>query len=113
MQKQQQKQQQQQKQIEKPQTDRITECLVLLQKLAELGVTSENPSVRVLKKRMAQYWREGLKEEGSIPLVGSNRSMMYTFPKWSHQFVDVTLRVNKLTPTYPPDLVAEIEGLEQ
>ena len=97
---------------EKPQADRVRECLVILKKLTEeVGVPADNPSIVVLKRRMGDYWRTGDLCEDSLPLVGSNRSIVYRFPRWSHQFVEVTLRVNKVgvqESAYPPDLLAEI-----
>ena len=95
--------------IEKPQSDRIKECITILKKLTdEVGIPPENPSICVLKKRMGQYWRDGKGYEDSLPLVSSNRSIIYKLPKWSHQFVEVTLRVNKGSPVYPPDLEEEL-----
>ena len=97
--------------IVKSQTDRVTECLVILDKLKEeVKVPMDNPSIIVLKKRMAHYWREGKMEEDILPLYGFNRNIKYKFPRWSHQFVEMTLRVNKTRgiPDYPADLLEEI-----
>ena len=95
--------------IEKPMADRITECMAILKKLVEeVGVDAQNPSIRVLKKRMAQYWRDGKLQEDKLPLWGYDRSILYKFPRWSHQIVEVTLRVNVRDPQLPPDLEEEL-----
>jgi len=98
--------------VEKTQTERITECMTILKKLTdEVGIDAQNPSIRVLKKRMAVYWRDGKLQEDKLPLYGYDRSIIYKFPKWSHQIVEVTLRVNTTRhPPLPSDLVAELEG---
>ena len=97
---------------EKPQADRISECVAILRKITdELQIPSENPSIRLLKKRMATYWRSGDLMEDRIPLVNSNRYILYRFPRWSHQIVEITLRVGRITHSrLPSDLAAEAEG---
>lgn len=95
---------------EKDQSDRITECLNVLAKLEdELKVPKDNPSIRLLRKRMATYWKEGKTQEERIPLVNSNRNIVYKFPRWAHQEVEVLLRVSPITFTeLPPALAAEL-----
>ena len=99
--------------VEKSQADRISECMTILRKLTgEIGVDAKNPSVRVLKKRMSVYWRDGKVQEDTLPLFGYNRSIVYKLPKWANQDVEVTLRINNIRPLrerMPPDLIAEIE----
>lgn len=83
---------------EKPQTDRVRECLAILSKIInDLEIPPDNPSIVLLKKRMGTYWRDGRLQEDKIPLVGSNRYIMYRFPRWSHQIVEITLRVAPIT----------------
>ena len=96
--------------VEKTQAERITECMTILKKLTnDVGIPAANPSVVVLKKRMAQYWRDGKLYEDKLPLVMYDRIIMYKFPRWADQQVEVTLRVTKnKNPTYPPDLEEEI-----
>jgi len=96
--------------IEKTQVERITECMTIIKKLInEVGIPALNPSVVVLKKRMAQYWRDGQLYEGSLPLVCYDRIIIYRLPRWSDQKVEVTLRVSKdKNPVYPADLEEEI-----
>lgn len=98
--------------IEKPVADRIKECITILKKITdELHISEENPTIRVFKKRMAQYWRDGKLQNEKIPLIGYNRIILYTFPKWSHQQVEVTLRVHNVQhPSLPPDLEEELKG---
>lgn len=98
--------------IEKPVADRIKECITILKKITdELHISEENPSIRVFKKRMAQYWRDGKLQDEKIPLIGYNRIILYKFPKWSHQQVEVTLRVHNVQhPSLPPDLEEELKG---
>ena len=95
---------------EKPQGKRITECLNVLAKLEdELKIPKENPSIALLRKRMGTYWRDGKTQEGRIPLVNSNRNIVYKFPRWAHQEIEVLLRVSPLTFTeLPADLAAEL-----
>jgi len=95
---------------EKTQAERITECMTIYKKLTnEVGIPAANPSVIVLKKRMAQYWRDGKLYEGSLPLVCYDRIIIYRFPRWADQKVEVTLRVTKNeNPVYPADLEEEI-----
>lgn len=95
----------------KPQEKRISECLAILKRLTdEVGIPASNPTIRTLKKRMSVYWRDGKLQDDSLPLFGYNRSVMYKLPKWAHQEVEVTLRINNFTVRkYPEDLQAEIE----
>lgn len=95
---------------EKPQADRISECINILRQLTnDMEIPATNPSVVLLKKRMAKYWRDGVSQEERIPLVGSNRYILYKLPRWSHQFVDITLRAGPIThQALPSSLAAEI-----
>jgi hypothetical protein len=95
----------------KPQEKRISECLAILKRLTdEVGIPASNPTIRTLKKRMSVYWRDGKLQEDSLPLFGYNRSVMFKLPKWEHQEVEVTLRINNFTVRkHPEDLQAEIE----
>ena len=99
---------------EKDQSNRITECLKVLTKLeGELKIPKSNPSIQLLRKRMATYWKEGKTQEERIPLVNSNRHIIYKFPRWAHQEVEVTLRVNKIrNPAIPADLEEELSRPE-
>jgi hypothetical protein len=100
---------------EKPQSDRIIECCSLIKQLEDVGVPKDNTSLTVLKQRMAVYWRDGKPAEDTLPLVGSDRTIYYKFPKWSHQYVEVTLRKRKCSaePVYPADLIAELNKGEK
>ena len=95
----------------KPQEKRISECLAILKRLTdEVGIPASNPTIRTLKKRMSVYWRDGKLQEDSLPLFGYNRSVIFKLPKWEHQEVEVTLRINNFTVRkHPEDLQAEIE----
>ena len=96
--------------VPKPQADKIRECLTILKKLTEeVGIPATNPSIQLFKKRMADYWRTELTMEDRIPLVGSNRYILYKFPRWAHQDVEVVLRVGRITHSQlPPELQAEV-----
>lgn len=96
--------------IEKPQTDRVHECITILRKITDdLEIPTTNPSIVLLKKRMGTYWRDGALQEDRIPLVGSNRHILYRFPRWAHQIVEITLRAGPIThQALPSDLAAEI-----
>ena len=96
--------------IEKPQTERVQECITILRKITDdLEISVTNPSIRLLKKRMGTYWRDGLLQEDKIPLVGSNRYILYRLPRWEHQIVEITLRAGPITHSaLPSDLAAEI-----
>jgi hypothetical protein len=97
--------------IPKPQSKRVSECIAILTKLTdELKIPAENPSVRLLMKRMTTYWTDGKTQEDRIPLVGSNRYIMYRFPRWAHQNVDAILRVGAISHfQLPSNLQAELE----
>ena len=92
--------------VEKPVADRIRECVAILKKLTdELGIDPQNPSIQVLKKRMGEYWRNGKLAEEVLPLFGYDRSILYKFPRWSNQSVQMMLKVNKVAhPRLPADL---------
>jgi len=96
---------------EKPQADRVKECITILKKITEdVGIDGDNPSLIVLKKRMGQYWRDGKLQEDSIPLWGYDRIIVYRFPKWAHQDVEVTLRQSSIRhPPLPLDLQEVLE----
>ena len=97
---------------EKPQADRVKECITILKKLTDdVGIDPTNPSIIVLKRRMGQYWRDGKTQEDTLPLFGYDRIILYKLPKWSHQDVELTLRVSSIrNPPLPPDLLEELEG---
>jgi hypothetical protein len=81
--------------IPKPAGDRSKECVVILNKLIrEVEISSHNPSVQLLAKRMADYASAADPRcmDGRIPLVGSDRYIIYVFPRWAHQIVEVVLR---------------------
>ena len=96
--------------IEKPQSDRVHECITILRKITDdLEIPATNPSIQLLKKRMGTYWRDGALQEDRIPLVGSNRYILYRFPRWAHQIVEITLRAGPINhQALPSDLAAEI-----
>lgn len=96
--------------IEKPQSERIHECVTILRKMTdELEIPATNASIVLLKKRMGTYWRDGNLQEDRIPLVGSNRYILYRLPRWAHQIVEITLRAGPIThQALPSDLAAEI-----
>lgn len=97
---------------EKNQADRITECMTILRKLTDdVRIPATNPSIRVLKKRMAKYWRDGLLQEDKLPLYGYNRIIVYRLPRWADQIVEVTLKISKVThPRLPSDLEEELRA---
>ena len=96
--------------VPKPEADRAKECLNVLSKIVdELKIPSDNPSVELLNKRMLAYVNDGKTQEERIPLVGSNRYILYRFPRWAHQQVEVVLRVGRVTHSQlPTDLMAEL-----
>jgi hypothetical protein len=100
--------------VQKSQEERVSECLAVLKKLVdELGISAENPSIKLFKKRMSDYWRDGKFQNERIPLVGTNRYIMYEFPKWAHKKVEAMLHVAHVRLSFkelPSDLAAEIEA---
>jgi hypothetical protein len=97
----------------KPQHKRIEESIRILRKLTEeLNISPTNPSVRLLKLRMARYWREGAYDADRIPLEGYDRIIVYRLPKWDHQEVEVILKHSPLrrAQQLPSDLLAEVEA---
>lgn len=113
--------------IPKPAGDRSRECVVILHKLIrEVELPSHNPSIQLLAKRMADYAStpEVRCMEDRIPLVGSDRYILYRFPRWSHQIVEVVLRKgmvlhNGLSDSLMDEVIAgeqamkQLEALEQ
>jgi hypothetical protein len=94
----------------KEKNDRISECLAILKKIInELQIDRNNPSILLLKKRMLTYWEDGKLQEDRIPLLGSNRYILYRFPQWSHQIVEITLRAGRIHhERLSPELLAEL-----
>ena len=90
---------------------RLRECNVILGKLVEqIKVPESNPSVIILKKRMARWVQKGGLQEDRIPLFNSDRVILYRLPRWSHQQAELTLRKSLLTyHQLPADLLAELE----
>lgn len=96
----------------KEQKDRVSECLAILTKITEsLQISNTNPSIQLLKKRMVKYWHDGKLQEDRIPLVGTNRYILYKFPQWSHQIVEITLRAGRIDHSaLPEELLAELSA---
>lgn len=90
---------------------RFAECNAVLVKLIEeLKIPDRNDSIRLLNSRMTKYIDTGKYAEDRIPLVNSNHYIMYRFPKWAHQQVEVVLRAGPLTHyQLPSNLVAELD----
>lgn len=102
----------------KPTKDRIVECVSLMKQLNEkYGIPLENPSIKLLNKRMVDYYKFYDDEvsidnpiEGSIPLVSSNRTLFYRFPLRSDKFVEIWLKVDSGERQYPEDLKALMDA---
>ena len=96
---------------EKTPQARLHECNVILGKLVEqVKVPESNPSVILLKKRMARWVQDGRLQEDRIPLFNSDRYIVYRLPKWAHQQAEVTLRKGLIIHhQLPSDLLAELE----
>ena len=96
----------------KSQTDRIQECVLLLAQLRadpHIRISDQNPSLMLLKRRMATYWRDGRLMEDRIPIQGTNRSFVYRFPRKVSQYVEITLRRDPLFhQELPTNLRAEL-----
>jgi hypothetical protein len=105
--------------VQKQQRQRVNECLEILKKITDdLNIDKDNPSVRLLKKRMIEYWHDGLHHDGKIPLVGTKRSFIYAFPRWEHQIVEITLRsgpimFRKLPANLEEELTAQTNNVMQ
>jgi hypothetical protein len=103
--------------IPKPAGDRSKECVVILHKLIhEVNLPSHNPSIQLLAKRMADYASapEARCMDDRIPLVGSDRYIIYKFPRWAHQIVEVVLRKGVLLHNGLSDsLIDEVAAGEQ
>ena len=81
----------------KGQKERVEECVLLLSQLRadpNIRLSEHNPSLALLKRRMATYWREGRLMEDRIPIQGTNRSFIYRFPRWADQYVEITLKAD-------------------
>ena len=81
----------------KPQKERVEECVLLLTQITgdpHIRISEHNPSLVLLKRRMATYWREGRLMEDRIPIQGTNRSFVYRFPRWADQYVEITLKLD-------------------
>ena len=97
---------------EKTAEARLHECNVILGKLVEqVKVPESNLSVVLLKKRMARWVQDGRLQEDRVPLVNSDRYIIYRLPKWANQQAEVTLRKSLIIHhQLPSDLMAEIEA---
>ena len=81
--------------------------------IEDLKIPESNESVRLLNVRMAKYITDGRFEEERIPLVGSDRYIVYKFPKWAHEQVEVVLRVGRIMHTgLTGALAAELQAAE-
>ena len=92
----------------KTQAARINECVQILRKLEDkIKIPATNASIRVLKKRMGVYWRDGALQEDSFLLYGYDRLIVYRLPELASEKVEVTLRqVEDVTlHPLPSDLV--------
>jgi hypothetical protein len=100
--------------IEKTLQERLRESNVILAKLVEdVKIPETNDSVLLLKKRMADWTRDGKTREDRIPLVNSDRYIIYRLPRYAHQQAEVTLRKGLVIHyQLPSDLAAEaLEGM--
>jgi hypothetical protein len=96
--------------VEKSKQDRAKECVVVLDKIIrELELPSDNPSIQLFAKRMADYTRAESSRciEDRIPLVGSDRYIVYRFPRWSHQIIEVVLRKGRIDHVSLPEEFAK------
>lgn len=75
--------------------------------IEDIKIPESNESVRLLNVRMAKYIAEGRYSEERIPLVGSDRYIVYKFPKWAHEQVEVVLRVGRIMHTGLSDALME------
>lgn len=94
---------------------RFKECNAVLAKMIEeLKIPEHNPSVRLLNARMSKYIDAGRYAEDRIPLVNSDRYILYKFPKWAHEEVEVVLRVGRIMHMQlPAALEAELEAVNR
>lgn len=102
--------------IEKSKQERAKECVVVLHKIIrELELPADNPGIQLLAKRMADYAQADTVRcvEDRIPLVGSDRYIMYRFPRWAHQIIEVVLRKGRIDHVgLPAELAAEVAAGE-
>ena len=103
--------------VEKSKEERAKECVVVLHKIIkELELPADNPGIQLLAKRMADYAQADACRcvEDRIPLVGSDRYIMYRFPRWSHQIIEVVLRKGRIEHAgLPAELAAEVAAGER
>lgn len=97
----------------KTQAARVNECVQILRKLEdEVKIPATNASIRVLKKRMGEYWRDGALQEDIFPLFGYDRLIVYRLPALASEKVEVRLKqltAEELTQhPLPSDLVAAL-----
>lgn len=103
--------------VEKSKQERAKECVVILHKIIkELELSADNPGIQLLAKRMADY--AGTEScrcvEDRIPLVGSDRYIVYRFPRWSHQVIEVVLRKGVIEHTvFPSELAEEVAAADR
>ena len=94
----------------KGQKERVEECVLLLTQIRDdpnIRISEHNPSLALLKRRMATYWRDGRLMEDRIPIQGTNRSFIYRFPHWADQYVEITLRADKIFHRELPEHLQE------
>lgn len=96
----------------KSQKERVEECVLLLTQIRDdprMRISEHNPSLTLLKRRMATYWREGRLMEDRIPIQGTNRSFVYRFPRRADQYVEITLKLDyHVHRELPANLQAEL-----
>jgi len=98
--------------MDKLQSQRASECIAILKQIRDdLKIPDTNPSIRLLKKRMEKYIRDGKNQQDRIPLVNSDRFILYRLPRRADEIVEVTMRVGRVNyQQLPSDLAAELEG---
>jgi len=81
---------------EKPQAERLKECIAVLKKLTvDLGIPYSSPEVMELKKRFDDYIHQGTCWSGSVSFAAYGRVANVKLPRAYNKPVEVTLKALK------------------
>jgi len=82
--------------MEKPQSERVRECLNIMKKLTEsLELPSDSDELAALRSHMNAYIKTGDAWSGTVDFSRWGRIAHCVFPKQANKQVEVTLKSNK------------------
>ncbi len=82
---------------DKPQAERIKECVHILREIVGLGIPIHAPEVQELKQHIDSYIKEGVCWSGSVNFSAYGRIAEVDLPRRADKFVEVTLRKPRIS----------------